>query len=859
MKLKIYLFSLIAILSTVFAVPVDKQTAEAAAKNWLNAKSGDTDHETVSEYINFDNSVHIFNFENGGFALIAADDASLPVLGYSFNGEFNNSEEKSNINFWLGLYKKAIDEIRTKKLSNEKTLTDWKNVLSGNISKSEGKAVEPLLTSTWNQSPIYNMYCPLDGSSLSVVGCVATAMAQVMYYHKYPATGKSSSSYSTLGQNLSADYYLSKYNWDLMPDALSSSSSVSAKHEVAQISYHAGVAVEMMYGSDGSGAYSEDVPFALENYFKYNTAAVHEYRSTYSSLTWRTMLQDQLNKSQPVYYSGQGPDGGHAFVCDGYQDEDFYHFNWGWGGSADGYFSIDNLNPSGMTFNSYQAVVRDIIPKTIDLVLSNPIADVQTNESSYQIDLSEHFTSVSGDIISYAVDPKSSINGLQYNITSGILTLNKLENGISRIIVTSSTRNDNNFDEFYIQFGQSDLTAGFGKSYNFNSTAYLDAGNSTEANSMSNISFSAWVKLNSINREHGIASKALSSNSGWYVLVQSNNLIKFSVKTQDGITRRIYSLSPLEAEKWYHLDLVYDGKDFYIYINGELDNIKTTYTAASSLSNDIDRNIMLGNVYGIYMDGEIDEAVLWNNAVGLTQIREIMGQVPEITKEGLVSYWPLNEGFYATAQDMTGLHNGAFINNDLSYWQESEAPLYFFMDWNTSLNSSLLGSPSETAFYNITKAPSMGSIELSNAKSGEFIYTPQAGLAGLEEIKYTITYSKGTTPEKTVLISVKETTGIEENDQIPIKFNLSQNYPNPFNPETRISFTLNSDMDTKLVVYDMTGSSVRTLHDGFSKAGKYDFIWDGKTDLGKSLSSGIYYFRLSSDELSSVKKAVMLK
>ncbi|MCG2759714.1 MAG: C10 family peptidase [Candidatus Delongbacteria bacterium] len=858
MNLKIYLIMLLSGIIMIYAAPVGRNTAETVAKNWLSTKSLSSEYQTVAEYLDIENVIHVFNFKNGGFALVAGDDASKPVLGYSLTGKFENSDDKTNINFWIGLYKKAINEIRTEKLGNEQTFVEWQNILKNEIPKNDTKEVLPLLASTWDQSPIYNMYCPLDGGSLSVVGCVATAMAQIMNYHEYPKTGKGSSSYSVLDQTLAVDYYLSRYNWDLMPNALSSGSSDQAKHETAQISYHAGVSVEMDYGAYGSGAYSEDVPNALKSYFKYNSA-IYSTRSGYSATAWRDLLQAQLDISLPVYYSGSGPDGGHAFVCDGYQDADYYHFNWGWDGYADGYFSIDNLNPGGITFNDYQAVVRDIIPKTVDLVLEKPIEDIQTSESTYQIVLSEYFTSLSDDTITYSVDPSSNINGLQYNLLNGVLTLNRLEDGISKIVLIASTRNDNNFDEFYIQFGSNTLLAGFGKSYDFNSSAYLDAGNSSVLNSMEKIAFSSWIKFNAVGKDQGIASKTLSSNSGWYLMIQSNNLLKFSVKTQDGITRKIYSLQSLEANKWYHVDVMYDGKDLLIYINGELDNIKTTYVAVSNILHDSDQNLTLGYAYGLYLDGQIDEAILWDSPFSVTQVRQIMGQKPVVTLPDLISYWPLNEGFFASALDMAELHDGTFINNDPSNWQESDAPVYFFMGTNAVLNGILLGSYDETAVYNITQNPAMGNFEFTDQATGEFSYTPDTDISGLEEIKYTITYNKSVTPEKTVLISVKDSNGIESDSNKPASFELFQNYPNPFNPETSISFTLDNDMKANLTVYDMNGRTVRTLIDGFNKAGKYDIVWDGKDDMGKALASGIYYYRLSSEKFSTVKKAVMIK
>ncbi len=857
MIITILLAMMVALLN---GAPVDRETAEKAAKNWLSDINEAGSYQTVSDYLLISDAVHIFNFNDGGFALIAADDASTPVLGYSADGRFKSGDERSNIDFWLGMYVKAVNEIRSEKLSNAETVIQWKKVLDNDVSPKNGKAVTPLLTSTWDQSPLYNNYCPLDGGSLSVVGCVATAMSQIMYYHKYPAVGKSSHSYiapNPINMNLSVDYYLSRYDWDKMPNALSGGSTAEQIHEVAQISYHAGVAVEMMYSAIESGAYSEDVPYALETYFKYNLSASHVNRSAFTAQAWRTLLQGQLDAGLPVYYSGQGDGGGHAFVCDGYQDNDYYHFNWGWGGSSDGYYSIDNLNPGGYTFNDYQAVVKDIVPKTPEITFINPIPDIQTNESIYQINLNDHF---SGTQITYSIDPKSELNGLQYSISDSILTLNRLSDGVSKIIVTCTTRNDNSFDEFYFRFGSSSLMAAFGNAYDFGKVSYMDAGTSTALNSMQNITFSTWVMLNSNNIEQGLASKSASSNTGWSIIIQGNNLLKFSAKTQDGITRRIYSLSALQPEIWYHLDFVYDGKDLMIYINGELDNIKTSYIASSPMLHDESATLKIGFSNGVYLDGIIDETVLWDQPISIDTIRNIMKFKPEITAESLVSYWPFTEGFYDYTEDMAGLHDGTFTSGDISYWTSSEAPVYFFAEKNVAISSMLLGDEDPSALYVITSAPVSGTAVLIDASTGAFDYTPATDFVGIVEFKYTITYGATTTPEKTALINIKEGDAIEETLGIAEGFELTGNYPNPFNPETTVSYTLDRDMNINLIVFDTEGKMVTALEKGLKKAGSHSVQWNGKDKNGRQMASGVYYFRLSSDTGGSkISKAMMLK
>ena len=856
MKLRILLVIIGTWFLSAYGAFVDKDTAQTAAVNWLNSVSENKANSDVSDYTLFEGSVHIFNFKNGGFVLIAAEDASKPVLAYSVDGYFGYSPEKDNINFWLGMYSKAVNEIREKNLSNDETSKDWKSILTNSIERKNGKAVPKLMTSTWNQSPIYNMYCPLDGSSLSVVGCVATAMSQIMYYHKYPATGKDTHSYNILGQLLNVDYYLSRYNWDQMVDALSSGSSTEAKHEVAQISYHAGVAVEMDYGSDGSGAYSTDVPNALRTYFKYNNIVNYKDRSSYSETNWINLIKEQHDQALPVYYSGYGPSGGHAFVTDGYDDSNYFHFNWGWGGYADGYFSLNNLNPGGSTFNEGQAVVKDIIPKNSDIVLNTPIPDIQTDENEYQIDLSDHFSSLTGDVITYSVDVSSSdINGMNYSISGSVLTLTKLSEGVSKVTIVCTTRNDNNFDEFFIQFGSGSLMAAFGNSYNFNSTAYLDAGNSTEMNALEHISVSAWIKLNTTGIDQGIASKAETSISGWYFLVQSNNVLKFSVKTQDGVTRRVFGKVVLEPDTWYHVDGVFDGKDLAVYVNGELDNIKDTYTAESVIQNDTGKNLLVGNAYGSILDGEVDEIVVWNRAITEADIRDIMGKRPDVsTMQGIAAYWPFNEGFYDTAEDLTGFNSGTFVGNDVANWSDSSAPLYFFGEQNTALESILEGDDDESAVYSISADPVSGSVELTDASTGAFRYTPETDFTGIDEMKYLITYGDKSTSEKTVIIKIEETSGIENNTSTPFEFELSQNYPNPFNPVTLISFALTGKTDVRLSVYNINGQLVSELVNGAMDAGYHAVEFDG----GR-LNSGVYYYTLEADGKTMTKKMVLTK
>ncbi|NOR45689.1 MAG: T9SS type A sorting domain-containing protein, partial [Candidatus Delongbacteria bacterium] len=799
--------------------------------------------------------IFVFNMDNG-FVLVAGDDASKPVLGYSFDQNFVYSDEKPNIKYWIDLYRTNMQDIRDNQLGNEITLIKWENILDENFSVDlkNTKAVAPLMSTTWNQSPIYNDYCPLDGGSLSVVGCVATAMSQIMKYHSYPLHGDGQHSYNELGQTLSVDYFFSTYNWNDMPNSISSGSTPSQKHEVAQISYHAGVAVEMMYGADGSGAYSTDVPYALKTYFKYNAGVAHYSRSAFNTTQWKNMIIENLDRALPIYYSGQSDAGGHAFVCDGYQDTEYYHFNWGWGGSSDGYFTLDDVNG----FSDYQAIVKDIQPDSVDLTVDPFIEDYESNEAEIIINLNDYFTSASGSSIDYFIDPASDINGLTHSITDGILTLTKVGNGLSKVVVEASNRSDATFDIFYVRFGDPLPLAGLGNTYNLNAFSTINAGNNAALNSMEKLSVSMWVKLNQIGINQGIISKASSTASGWYVQLQTNNIIKFFIKTQDGFLRKIYSATALEADKWYHLAFVFDGKDFVLYINGEFDSQKTSYTSTSIIQHDEANDLVIGFAPGMYFDGSIDDVCIWDQPKSLDFFRTILETHPNVSDEDLVSYWNLDEGFNDDISDLNSINNAFIEGLNLEYWSNSTAPVKYFIERNTNASGALPGDKDATLSYSVVTNGTLGTMSILDAVAGTFEYTPDTDIFGVDTLTYKVDDGTYSSEIISLIIDIKDGNSID-NVSIPISAILHQNYPNPFNPETTISFTILEEGPAKLVVFDRMGRNIKTLSDGFSEQGNHSIMWDGKNSFGESVASGVYYYMLKTNNFTDVKKALLIK
>ena len=281
---------------------------------------------------------YIFNSGNdGGYTIVAADDRIPQVLGYSDRGNFDPKRMPDNMKWWLNEYKKEIEYF----LQNEDKFHETSAKLP------EYKEIKPLLTTQWNQSAPYNNMCPMDGTSRSVTGCVATAMAQVMKHHNWPVNPKGSANGVTFtGTTLDWANMLDRYD-----DGTYTQKQADA---VALLMRQCGASVSMMYSSSASGAYSPDVVPALYTYFDYNKAIKYLPRPYFSQQEWNKIVYDELAANRPVYYSGQADGGGHAFVCDGYQGKGYFHFNWGWGGFEDGYFLLFALNPSSGGIGSYE-------------------------------------------------------------------------------------------------------------------------------------------------------------------------------------------------------------------------------------------------------------------------------------------------------------------------------------------------------------------------------------------------------------------------------------------------------------------------------------------------------------------------
>jgi len=363
---------------TIFAKEVAIDKAQKIAKNFYYERANllsniSKDEIDISKVFTVKNNstplYYVFNLKNHkGFIIVSADDNVYPVLSYSLKGDYNKTNQPLAFEALMENFKQQILSVKKNNFKRSKKVIQAWDKYNSSLQNSKGpgvKNVSPLVASLWSQENFYNDSCPADVSGPggnAVTGCVATAMGMIMKYHSYPTSGVGSHSYVHTPSNgfsnnygvLKAHFGNTTYNWANMQDTVTVANS-----SMAQLIYHCGVAVEMDYSPNASGANSTDVPAALINYFSYSSSTKYEEKINYVDTIWTKLLRSELNAQRPLLYSGSHPTTqvGHAFICDGYQSPDFFHFNFGWGGTNNSYFYVNDLTPGTSNFNSNQSIV----------------------------------------------------------------------------------------------------------------------------------------------------------------------------------------------------------------------------------------------------------------------------------------------------------------------------------------------------------------------------------------------------------------------------------------------------------------------------------------------------------------------
>ncbi len=295
-----------------------------------------------------------------GFIIVSAEDQVSPILAYSFEEKAPDyTDLPPAVEAWFDRIIKETEYVRSNGLTNETAAEKWK-------APKVGSPVVELETAKWNQVAPYNDQCPMDGDARSVTGCVPTATAIVMKYHKWPASGTGTTEAyktDTKGIYVAARDLNHSYQWDSMPLTFTTGYSAEAANQVSTLMADIGAAFRIDYGSDATGGSVNRNKFYL--HFDYDPGMYYALKENYLEDTWTQMLKDELSSNRPVLYDGAREGGGHQFILDGYTADNYFRVNWGWGGYCDGYFTLTSLAPDeDGGFNYNQGAIFNLKPNT---------------------------------------------------------------------------------------------------------------------------------------------------------------------------------------------------------------------------------------------------------------------------------------------------------------------------------------------------------------------------------------------------------------------------------------------------------------------------------------------------------------
>lgn len=401
-KTTLLLCLLFAALFVANANPVDQNSAKEIGAKFLTASVGmraSTADLTLAKTYRMDNgdaAFYVFSSLNG-FVIVSAQDVATPILGYSDEGPFDVDNIPENMEWWLQDYANQIQYgMEVQNVDLEKTAKQWESVkTTGRLSENRNRdvIVQPLLGDIkWDQGQYYNNLCPEASAPLlgnhTYAGCVACAMSQIMRKWNHPVQGYGSHQlppYNNPDNVL--DFSQTTYAWDNMPVALTNvngdlldgitEDQITA---VATLVFHAGVSVNTTYSTSGSSADVSNPEGALKNNFGYSDELEMEGLSFQEGgvAMWNAKLRSSLDHGYPVFYGGSSSSGAHAFVCDGYDSNDYFHINWGYSGNQNNYYAIGALNYGATGYNAQNYAIFNIHPS--GTTTSHAVTLSQNNE-----------------------------------------------------------------------------------------------------------------------------------------------------------------------------------------------------------------------------------------------------------------------------------------------------------------------------------------------------------------------------------------------------------------------------------------------------------------------------------------------
>lgn len=392
-KLLIWLFVFLGYAGARAQVPPDM--AKTAAVNWMKHLDAGKSIADIDTLIAHKHKGRICSymvvFGPVGWVLVSASIDARPVIAYGVHTLMPiGGEAPPAFGTYMQQANTQVQLARESKTLNQQARQQWKELLEGKLPVSKADGIGPLLYTQWGQGCTYNDTCPVDSSGTcyrTLTGCAATAMSQLFQFHNYPERGTGNKTYTGSYKTHSVDFSSQLYEWHDMPGKNHEESSPDPR--VPQAIYHCGVSCNMTYTVGGSGTNPSLIEPAVEAHWDYTAS----FRQRILPFLWNMMLTNELDNYRPVFMSGYNDSGGgHAFVCDGYQGSNYFHFNWGWEGRYDGYFYTDDLSVSGVfDWTNTQLAVTMTPNRKIELVAEptlpeeNKIAQGQETEMSYDI------------------------------------------------------------------------------------------------------------------------------------------------------------------------------------------------------------------------------------------------------------------------------------------------------------------------------------------------------------------------------------------------------------------------------------------------------------------------------------------
>ena len=840
---------------------VNLQTATEVAKNFYFVNNGISlsDNEVFIENVitdGNDTTYYIFNYAGlKGFIILSADDATVPVIGYSFIGKYESMNVPSQLEWLLSEYHNQIKSIKFQnKIKPLPTNTEWTNLLNKvSYSNKTTTAVSPLTTSTWNQSPYYNDMCPYDSTAKkrTYAGCVAIAMSQVMKYWNFPDQGSGSRSYSlTKYGTQSANFANTTYKWSSMPNSIGSANS-----EVAQLIYHVGVSIKMDYSTTSSSAYPTDVPTSLKTYFKYASTAKYVYKSSYTDSTWSALISNELNSKRVVIISGQdtAKKAGHAFVCDGYDANKMFHINWGWGGYKDGYFYLNNLNTGYYVWSSSIGAVIGMEPGP------NYCSGTKTVTDS-----------------TGTINDGSGTSNYLDNTDCKWLISNTSAKSITLTFKSFST--EKNYDYVYVYDGSSASSTLLGKySGTTLPSAVTSTGNSLFINFKSDASTtsSGWEATYVMTFP---STTTTSGCSGTTTLTTSTGTFNDGSGTSNytddaackwliqptGASTVTLSFSSFDLESGYDFVKVYDGTTTSSTLLGSYSG-STIPSAISSTGSS-----MLVYFTSDYMETGAGFSASYKGNTSSTSSSYASLPYSTSFESGLDSYWKTQSSVSSGRIQVTSSNspydgskqltmdvstNGTYSTNEAwlkldlsgvtqcymtlytkSFSEDTHTSdgFYFSNNGGTSFTKVSSYSTSSTKWtlvkLDIDQLASSAGLSLSSTFVIKFQQYDNYGISSDG-----MGYDKINVVSGSLKDEVSDIIELNTNENLAVKI-----APNPFSDITNIHFILAYTSGVNIEIYNSLGQKIKTLLNETKNSGEYILEWNGTNDNGNKLPIGLY-------------------